>query len=423
MFGWEFPPHISGGLGTACRGLTKALGRLGEADITFVVPRLWGDEEVSNISFIGADQVPVIEKQVHFDDVPSKLKYYEIHSALVPYLGTAEYEALKDGAFVPATHFIEVDREGKVAFHGGYGFSLFQEIGYYASVAEKLAGQLDFDLIHVHDWMCFPAGIAAKKISGKPLIVHIHSTEFDRSGRSVNPAICTIEKDGLQQADRVIAVSNRTKAQVVQNYGINPRKITTIHNAVEPAILLDEPVVPFTTDRIVSFLGRVTTQKGPGYFIDAARLVTEKIKNVRFVMAGSGDLLEDMKQKVARYNLEGYFHFPGFVSDEEIEQLFAESDVFVMPSVSEPFGIVALEAMQAGVPVVVSKQSGVAEVVKNAVTVDYWDSVEMARAICRILTDRKFRNKLSIGGQKETRKLIWENSALKVMYLYRKLLL
>jgi glycosyltransferase involved in cell wall biosynthesis len=423
MFGWEFPPHISGGLGTACLGLTKGLSQIDDLEVAFVVPRKWGDEDLPDITFIGADQIPVIQKPIQFGDIKAKLRYYELHSHLIPYLGTAEFEAMKAEKMAEENRFIEVTDEGKVIFNGGYGFSLFQEIDYYALVAEKLARELDFDMIHVHDWMCFRAGMAAKRASGKPLVVHVHSTEFDRCGKSVNPAICTIEKEGLAAADKVIAVSNLTRSIVIRNYGIDPRKVVTVYNAVDAADYSEVAVSkPYNPDKVVTFLGRVTAQKGPGYFIEAASLVSKKIKNVRFIMAGRGDLLDEMKRKASELNLAGFIEFPGFVADEEIGELFLSSDVFVMPSVSEPFGLVALEAMQAGVAVIVSNQSGVAELVKNALKVDFWNAEAMAKAIVRLLDDDPFRNKLAQNGKKEARKLLWKNSAEKIFNAYKSLM-
>jgi glycosyltransferase involved in cell wall biosynthesis len=270
--------------------------------------------------------------------------------------------------------------------------------------------------------MCFPAGMAAKRISGKPLVVHIHSTEFDRSGRSVNPAICVIEKEGLQTADKIIAVSHLTRSILIGKYKINPKKVTTVYNAVEPVGLgVTKASREFTNDKVVSFLGRITMQKGPEYFVEAASLVLQRMKNVRFVMGGKGDLLNEMKQRVASQNISEYFHFPGFVAETEVAELFQSSDVFVMSSVSEPFGIVALEAMQAGVPVVISKQSGVAEVVKNAVKVDYWDIQAMADAIYAILINGKYGWRLGEKGKREAEKLIWKNAALKVSKIYQNL--
>ena len=424
MFGWEFPPHISGGLGTACFGLTKGLAQLNDVEVTFVVPKAWGDEDRSNIILLGADQVPVAHEQIQFADTKSKVDYYELQSGLIPYLGTSEFDELKSEISSGEKRLIELTPEGKIVFSGDYGQNLFQEITNYSVVAEKLAGEIDFDVIHVHDWMCFQAGMAVKRISGKPLVVHVHSTEFDRSGRSVNPAICAIEKDGLEAADKVIAVSHLTRSILISKYNINPKKVVTVYNAVEPVHTESTKASrEFNNDKVVSFLGRITMQKGPEYFVEAASMVLQKMKNVRFVMAGKGDLLNEMKQRVSDLNISEYFYFPGFVVDSEIAELFQTSDVFVMSSVSEPFGMVTLEAMQCGVPVVISKQSGVAEVVKNAVKVDYWDTRAMADAIYAILINQEYGVRLGEKGKREADRLTWKNAALKVSKLYLNLLM
>ena len=423
MFGWEFPPHISGGLGTACFGLTKGLAQLNEVEVTFVVPKAWGDEDRSNVTLLGADQVPVIHQQIQFADAKSKVEYYELQSGLIPYLGTSEFDELKLEISSVEKRLIETTPEGKLVFGGDYGQNLFQEINKYAVVAEKLAAEIDFDVIHVHDWMCFQAGIAAKRISGKPLVVHIHSTEFDRSGRSVNSAICAIEKEGLDAADKIIAVSHLTRSIVIGKYKIDPKKVITVYNAVDPVRSGGTKASSeYKNEKIVSFLGRITMQKGPEYFVEAANLVLQKMKNVRFVMAGKGDLLNEMKQKVLNLNISSYFQFPGFIADNEIAELFRASDVFVMPSVSEPFGIVTLEAMQAAVPVVISKQSGVSEVVENAIKVDYWDIQAMADAVYVLLINQEYGIRLGLKGKKEADKLIWRNAASKINRIYFNLL-
>ncbi len=419
MFGWEFPPHKSGGLGTACYGLTKGLSQIKDVEVTFVVPKAWGDEDQSNITLIGADRVPVVHQQIQFADAKSKVEYYELRSELIPYLGTNEFDELKAGISSGEKRLVELTPEGNVVLSGDYGQNLFQEINYYAVVAEKLAYELEFDVIHVHDWMCFRAGVAAKRISGKPLVVHIHSTEFDRAGSSVNPAICAIEKEGLEVADKIIAVSHLTRSVVLEKYNINPKKVITVYNAVEPVSNVGmKGSREFSNEKVVSFLGRITMQKGPEYFVEAAYLLLQKMKNVRFVMAGKGDLVNEMKQKVSTLNISEYFQFPGFLTDGEISELFIQSDVFVMSSVSEPFGIVTLEAMQRGVPVVISKQSGVAEVVKNAVKVDYWDTQAMADAIYSLLINWDFGLRFGEKGKKEADKLIWKNVASKIYKLY-----
>ncbi len=423
MFGWEFPPHISGGLGTACFGLTKGLAQLKDVEVTFVVPKAWGDEDRSNITLLGADQVPVVHQQIQFADTKSKVEYYELQSELIPYLGTSEFEELKSEIYSGEQQLIELTTEGTFVFSGDYGQNLFQEITNYAFIAERLAREVDFDVIHVHDWMTFPAGMAAKRISGKQLVVHVHSTEFDRSGSSVSPAICAIENEGLEAADKIITVSHLTRSVVIEKYNINQKKVITVYNAVEPVLLGDTKTSgEYTNEKVVSFLGRITMQKGPEYFVEAANLILQKMQNVRFVMAGKGDLTNEMKRKVSNLNISSHFHFPGFVTESEIAELFRASDVFVMPSVSEPFGIVTLEAMQAGVPVVISKQSGVSEVVKSAIVVDYWDTQAMADSIYTLLINEDYSTKLGKKGKRETNKLTWGNAASKVLKIYLNLL-
>jgi len=419
MFGWEFPPHISGGLGTACYGLTKALSGFSDVELTFVVPRKFGDEDQSNVSLIGADEIPFIKKQLQFEDTDSKVSYYELKSDLIPYLGTSEYSELKSKLFSEERRLIEITLEGKFIFSGDYGINLFQEIQNYALVAETLAKELDFDVIHVHDWMTFPAGIAAQRISGKPLVVHIHSTEFDRSGQHVNPVICNIEKEGLASASKVIAVSNLTRDVIVRNYHTEPSKVVTVYNAVEPINFSVQPKQNNTVaEKRVTFLGRITFQKGPEYFIEAAFRVLQKMDNVRFVMAGKGDLRDAMIKRAAELNISSYIDFPGFIPDCEVPQLLSESDIFVMPSVSEPFGIVTLEAMQAGLPVIISRQSGVSEILKNAIKVDYWDVHGMSVALLDLLNNPTRKTFLGNLGRKESAKFLWKNSAAQIRQIY-----
>jgi glycosyltransferase involved in cell wall biosynthesis len=419
MFGWEFPPHISGGLGTACYGLTKSLSGFSDVEVIFVVPRKFGDEDQSNITLLGAGEIPVIKKQLQFDDTDSKIAYYELKSDLIPYLGTSEYVELKSKIFSEEKRLIEITAEGKFIFNGDYGINLFQEIQNYARVAESLAQEMDFDVIHVHDWMTFPAGIAAQRISGKPLVVHVHSTEFDRSGQHVNPAICNIEKLGLEAASQIIAVSNLTRNIIVRNYHIDRGKVIAVYNAVEP-VNSDKQVCQIkpVTEKTVTFLGRITMQKGPEYFLEAAFRVLQKMDHVHFIMAGKGDLRDAMIKRAAELNISGHIDFPGFIPDNEVQQLLAESDIFVMPSVSEPFGIVALEAIQSGLPVIISRQSGVSEILRNAIKLDYWDVQGMSVALLDLLGNPDRRSMLGNLGKKEAAKYLWLNSAEQIRQIY-----
>lgn len=420
MFGWEFPPHISGGLGTACYGLTKGLAKLNEVKVIFVVPKAYGDEDQSSAQIIGANTVPVSKKEIQFENAQQKIDYYEVKSNLVPYMGEEEFWSLKSRKYSKETRFIETDKGSKIQFSGKYGPGLMQEIRNYALVAAVIAKENQFDIIHAHDWLTFFAGIEAKKISGKPLVVHVHATEFDRSGGNVNPNVYAIEREGMEMADKIIAVSGLTKKTIIEKYRIPSKKITVVYNAVEPVFSENEMRLHKGVDeKIVTFLGRITMQKGPEYFIEAAGLVLKKMKNVRFVMAGSGDLMNQMIDRVAELGIADHFHFTGFLKGNDVNQMLLMTDVFVMPSVSEPFGIVPLEAMQFNVPVIISNQSGVAEILENAIKIDFWDTYAMADAIYGLLNYSSLANHIKKEGKHEVENLEWVNSANAVTDVYK----
>ena len=424
MFGWEFPPHISGGLGTACYGLTKGLAEFNDMEVIFVVPKAYGDEDQSSMQLIGANQVPIARKTVQFTDLQKKIDYYEVESGMIPYVDPDEFWKLSSKKFSEKTRFVETNNEGKLEFSGKYDNNLLHEIYKYSLVAEVIARDSEFDLIHAHDWLAYPAGIAAKKISGKPLVIHVHATDFDRSGGSVNPKVYEIEKQGMDAADQIITVSNLTRKIVIERYGINPEKVTTVYNAVEPVSQEEKiKLKKGVNEKIVTFLGRITMQKGPEYFIEAANLVLKKMNNVRFVMAGNGDMMNGMIKRAAALKITDRFHFTGFLKGDDVFDMFRMSDVFVMPSVSEPFGIVPLEAMQSNVPVIISHQSGVSEILKYAVKIDYWDTHAMADAIYGLLNYPSMWNMFMKHGKQEVDNLQWKNSAKHVRDVYLKTLI
>jgi glycosyltransferase involved in cell wall biosynthesis len=420
MFGWEFPPHIAGGLGTACNGLTKGLSHFRDTDVTFIVPKAYGDEEQETMRLIGANNVAISEKYINYQNFFKRIKLIEVGSFLVPYVGPEEFSKLSEQYSDGSKYFIQTQVKGKLKFTGKYGTDLFQEIANYAIVAAVLAMEQKFDVIHAHDWLTYPAGLAAKAVSGKPLVVHVHATDFDRSGGSVNPAVYDIEKKGMEGADKVITVSNLTRDIVISKYGIPAEKVVTIYNAVEP-ITEDERAVyrKGMNDKVVTFLGRITLQKGPEYFIEAANKVLMKMDNVRFVMAGSGDMMRRMIRRTARLGITDRFHFTGFLKGDDVSRMFSISDVYVMPSVSEPFGISPLEAMQSNVPVIISYQSGVSEILKHAIKVNFWDIDAMADAIYGILNYQALSDYFKKYGKQEVDDLRWENSARKVRDVYK----
>jgi glycosyltransferase involved in cell wall biosynthesis len=367
--------------------------------------------------------VEVSDRIVNYSTFFKKMRFIEIGSSLRAYSSPDEYEKLTEKERAGSNYMIQSSFSGKLSFSGGYGQNIFQEIANYAVVASVIAYKEKFDIIHAHDWLAYPAGIAAKLISGKPLVVHVHATDFDRSGGSVNPGVYEIEKSGMEMADKVIAVSNLTRNIIIEKYGIDPDKVVTVHNAVEP--IEDKEFLKMNrsiNDKIVTFLGRVTLQKGPEYFIEAANLVLQKMKNVRFVMAGSGDMLNRMINRVAALKIGDRFHFTGFLKGDDVQHMFSLSDVYVMPSISEPFGISPLEAMQSDVPVIISRQSGVSEILQHAIKVDFWDTHAMADAIYGILKYEGLPNMFKKNARIEVDNLKWEHAAEKVKDVYLSLL-
>lgn len=419
MFGWEFPPHISGGLGTACYGLTNGLSNFKDIEVLFVVPKAYGDEDQGTMKLIGAGDVSITKKKILFNDTQRKIDYYEVDSTIVPYTDPDEFWKLTSARHAEQTQFVETDDNGKIPFTGKYGQNLITEIYNYALVAETIARDNNFDIIHAHDWLTYPAGIAAKKASGKKLVIHVHATDFDRSGGSVNPKVYAIEREGMEMADKIITVSNLTKRIVIEKYGIDPSKVETVYNAVEPVNIEKKMALKKgMNEKIVTFLGRITMQKGPEYFIEAAYQVLKRIKNVRFVMAGSGDMMNAMVRHAAKLGITDHFHFTGFLRGDDVFQMFNMSDVYVMPSISEPFGISPLEAMQSDVPVIISKQSGVSEILTHAIKIDFWDINAMADAIHALIKYPALSNTFKLHARTEVDNLQWKNSASNVRKIY-----
>ena len=424
MFGWEFPPHIAGGLGTACYGMTRGLARNG-VEVIFVMPHASGDEDRRFAHIVDASEVETLfgSTESGSDDLLEKLSFIRIDSNMVPYVSPEEFATYRERYEKTGERVWETSDVWKqrYTFSGKYGANLMEEVARYALVAAQVAKDLDgkFDVIHAHDWLTYFAGIAAKRVSGKPLVVHMHATEFDRSGENINTQTYAIEKAGMEAADRVIAVSNLTRRIIIDKYGIPPEKVVTVHNAVRFAEKDEELPERGLKDKIVTFLGRITYQKGPDYFVEAAAKVLKKVPNVRFVMAGSGDMMTHVIRRVAKLGIADRFHFTGFLKGDDVHRMFQLSDVYVMPSVSEPFGISPLEAMRSNVPVIISKQSGVAEVLDYAVKVDYWDVDALADAIYGLITYPALAKMFAEKGLEEVTGLKWNNAAEKIREVYQ----
>ena len=424
MLGWEFPPHISGGLGTACLGITRGLAHHG-VEVTLVLPRAFGDEPQDSARILGCSTAEIDSPTGPSSD--ALVRILGVDSSLSPYLDEATYRARMEE--LARTKVPSADRGGDAhrmsvagrgpELGGSYGPNLLAEVARYARVVKDLAGREEFDVIHAHDWMTYPAGIAAARVSGKPLIAHVHAIEFDRCGEHGNPAIVDLERRGLAAADRVVCVSQYTADLVAKRYRVAKHKIRVVHNAVLPS---ETPLGPapkrLTPEPVVLFLGRVTYQKGPAYFLEAAARVVKALPKVRFVVAGSGDLLSSIVERTASLGLARHVRFTGFLSGTDVERMYRAADVYVMPSVTEPFGIAPLEAMALDVPVIVSRKSGVAEVLKSALKVDFGNVDDLADKIIAVLTRPALRAALVADGRRELAEMRWERRAERLIAVY-----
>ncbi len=418
MLGWEFPPFISGGLGTACYGLTRALDQLG-INVTFVLPKMVDGKYATHVKLLTPSS-QMSAATFKFGGLKN-VKFRTIDSPLQPYSSPDVYQRR-----------IEESLKRKQQIHGGgvssasqlfggmhYSGDMFTEVYRYAAVAAELAKDEQFNIVHAHDWMTYPAGIAVAAMSGKPLIVHIHSTEFDRSGEHVHQMVYDIEREGMEQADKVIAVSHYTRSIVISRYGISGEKVEVVHNGVDLNNHWSLAGTGINKDeKIVLFLGRITMQKGPEYFLRAAKKVLEVMDNVKFVMAGSGDLMHRSVEMAAELGIGHKVLFTGFLRGEYVQKIYRAADLYVMPSVSEPFGIAPLEALDNDVPVIISKQSGVSEVLRHALKVDFWDVNEIANKVVAVLKYPPLEMTLRSHGNFEVRRLRWKDSAAKCVKIY-----
>ena len=424
MFGWEFPPHIAGGLGTACKGIVEGLAHNG-VETLFVMPSASGDEDQSCTRIINASDVAVQNVSETVDEFLNKVKFIHVDSNIVPYVDPDEYfEAIEK---MKREHSTEttVGFGQKFKFSGKYGANLMEEVSRYAQVGGTIALQHkdEFDIIHAHDWLTYLAGIAAKELTGKPLVVHVHATSYDRGSEDmIDTRVLAIEKRGMQAADKVVAVSELTRNIVINKYGISPDKVVAVHNAVDFSGRENIKVERGVKDKVVTCLGRITFQKGPEYFIDAAAKVLKRTRNVRFVMAGSGDMMNRAIRQVAKLGIADRFHFTGFLRGADVQKMFALSDVYIMPSVSEPFGISPLEAMRSNVPSIISYQSGAAEILKYAFKVDFWDVDAMADDIYALLQYPALSSFAAKQGLDEVNALKWDHATAKLKTIYESLI-
>ena len=419
MFGWEFPPHISGGLGTACFEMTRAMVHHG-MEVIFVIPRAGESGPKSHVELMAASRLIPKEPGKTVEAFLKRLDIRVVDSILRPYIADWEYRHVLEEAENKMTHRLR--GESILEPVGPYGRNLIAEVARYSEAAEVIARKARFNVIHAHDWMTFLAAIRAKRVSHKPLVVHIHALEYDRSGENANPDIFQIEKLGMEAADHVIAVSHYTRGLILERYGIPADKVSVVHNAVSRRHAGKVYRVARKRDeKTVLFLGRITFQKGPDYFVEAAARVLEKMPNVTFVMAGAGDMLPRLIERVGQLRIGKHFHFTGFLRGQDVERMYAQSDLYVMPSVSEPFGISPLEAMVYDVPVIVSRHAGVSEVLTHALKVDFWDVDDIAGKILAVLKYPALSREMLRNSRKELRDIRWDVAAERIMAVYNRL--
>lgn len=451
MLGWEFPPYISGGLGQACHGLTRALDSMGH-EITFVLPRPIDHAKgqapthlalrapgglaidapaagpaASSSQATRASSTPKPDarglERTRFVQIPATFSHPYPSFESSPPLGVLESvdrQAMTQrdaaashaaGGAVATAPFTRSEQSVNVPA-AAYGDDLVADADRYALLAVSLTRGEQYDVIHAHDWLTFPAGMMLATISGKPLVVHLHSTEFDRAGNNANRRIVEVERAGMAAADRVFAVSQLTKTIIVRRYGIAPNKIDVVYNGIDAQTpLLPRPEREGQSDRIVLFLGRITWQKGPEYFINAAKRVLEVAPNTRFVLAGAGDMALRMMDLANSLGIGKRVHFTGFLNGPDVARIMDMADVYVMPSVSEPFGIAALEALSHQVPVIISRTSGAGEVLEHVLKVDFWDVDDLANKIVAVITNPALASTLRQNSMAELRRLNWTTAA------------
>ncbi len=421
MLGWEFPPVYSGGLGVVSRNLAQELAAK-DIEIHFALPHYIRKN-------IPESEIPEELSLVDFDKINKKLKkiaFYHIPSGLSsPYLNEESYETQKN--------FWESSKNNSSRSSADnikhvYGQNLFQEIERYAHQMEVFAEGKDFDIIHAHDWITFEAGIRLRKKLNIPLVLHVHATELDRTGNNPNQEIFKREKKGMGMADRIISVSHYTKKILVEEYGIPTDKIKTIHNAntlkkVHHRKNLPEYLKKKEKDeKIVLFIGRVTIQKGPDYFLRIAERVLEKTKKVKFLMVGTGDMFSRIIKEIAAKRLQKNIFCLGFVDGKEKEKIYQNADLAIMPSISEPFGLTALEAAENGIPLILSYNYGATEVLFNSLKSDFWDVDRMADYVLAVLKYPVLQKVLSTRSIEDMQNLDWETQAEKVQEVYTELL-
>lgn len=435
MYGWEFPPRISGGLGVACYAIVKELAKK-QVDLTLVLPQTVNTDHIDHVNFVNCRDVAATSLGQDSAGIVN-IKYPQVVTYLYPYANANSFKQLLSNETIQDFLCLlskmslpeEIKSMARAAVEAQmvtgnitdrYETNLLTEVFRYAFFAGSIAVDVAHDVIHAHDWLTVLAALEAKRRSHKPLVLHIHALETDRSGLWVDKRIFAIEKYGMEQADQIIAVSQYTKNNIVQYYGIAPEKIAVVHNGIYSDGCDSSSSKVNKRHNMVLFLGRITHQKGPCFFIEVAKKVLEKRPDIQFVLAGSGDLLASMIERTASLRIGKNVHFTGFLNGKEVSDIYKLADVYVMPSVSEPFGLSALEALSHNVPAIISKQSGVAEVLRHALVTDFWDIEEMAAKILALLKYQALGKTAVANSAEDLRLVTWGRAVDKIIEVYSK---
>ncbi|MEJ5273085.1 MAG: glycosyltransferase [Spirochaetota bacterium] len=434
---WEFPPMISGGLAMACYGMVKSLLKR-NIEIILILPTkidayfvLKNEKDIDDLkpTFINDVDKEKYEDLFH-DKIYTQSEIFEFLGICEGINGYSSSNKLKQ-VLLFSNFFFEIENNlsnqnqlrifEELKTNLLSSEDLFRKVREYTNKVSKCLYLIDFDIVHAHDWLCYPAGILASKTKSKPLVSHIHATEFDRSGGVGDERIHKIEYIGMTLADRVISVSNYTANLIVNRYRIDTAKIRVIHNAFHLKNIHKEKRRIFK-DPVILFLGRITLQKGPEYFLEVAKRIIKIYPMVRFIMVGTGDLATKMIKSSAKERLLTRFLFTGFLNREEVESILSATDIMILPSVSEPFGIAPLEAMSFGIATIISKQSGVSEIVENVYKVDFWDIDQMTSIILDLLSDPNKMVKIGQLAAEEVTKIQWDKSAMMIEKCYKELI-
>lgn len=426
MFGWEFPPFIAGGLGTACYGMVKSLIKRG-VEVTLILPKNITSSREDGLTIFGADFWKFCaEKQVASSSISSSVRTIRIQSPIEPYSLVNEPLELSQLSQEAIEKILseqkDIDPYSISKDRSVYGTNLIDEVNRYNQTAASIASSLDFDIIHCHDWLTFGAGVIAKQVSGKPLVCHVHATEFDRCPGNGNDQVRFFEQTGCQEADKVLAVSNYTRDILINNYGIDSWKIDVLHNGIDINSLPPKPRETDTDSPKILFLGRVTYQKGPNYFLEAAAKVLKFKPKAEFIIAGAGDMMPYLQGRTVELGINNNVTFTGMLKGDQVKEVYQSVDCFVLSSVSEPFGLTVLEALSHRLPVIISKQSGVSEVLKHVLRYDFWDVDRLASLILSLIMYPTLSKELKDRSFDDLYPITWDQVAGKLEGLYYKTL-